>query len=235
MQLYPCLAGVCGSRREDRTPTGDSRWDHHHGEQWVFKTHWGRDEMAAISQKTLSMHLFWIKRYGSRLLFRLQWRLFLRVHLIIFQHWFRKWLGAEQATSHYLNQWWLDFRRTYASPGLNELMVDTLMTEFGRPYFKSYFVRTLYFKWNCNEIRYLIGNWQHVSLVLGNDLMRKCDRPSPEQLLILFTDAYACLMRCGFQRVFCHSQPLLCWLLYHRSWNWKTCFKCSCHPAIFHG
>ena len=38
-----------------------------------------------------------------------------------FQHWFRKWLGAVQATSHYLNQWWLVYRRIYASLGLNEL------------------------------------------------------------------------------------------------------------------
>ena len=34
------------------------------------------------------------------------WSLFLRVQLTIFQHWFRKWLGADQATSHYLNQCW---------------------------------------------------------------------------------------------------------------------------------
>ena len=43
------------------------------------------------------------------------------LQLTIFQHWFRKWLGADQATSHYLNQWWLDYRRIYASVGLNEL------------------------------------------------------------------------------------------------------------------
>ena len=28
------------------------------------------------------------------------------------------------ATSHYLNQWWLDYRRIYASLGLNELTAD---------------------------------------------------------------------------------------------------------------
>ena len=28
---------------------------------------------------------------------------------------------CRQATSHYLNQWWLDYRRIYASCGLNEL------------------------------------------------------------------------------------------------------------------
>ena len=32
------------------------------------------------------------------------------------------WLGADQATSHYLNQYWLDHWRIYASLGLNELM-----------------------------------------------------------------------------------------------------------------
>ena len=47
--------------------------------------------------------------------------MFLRVQLTIVHHWFRWWLGADQATSHYLNQWWLDYWRIYASPGLNEL------------------------------------------------------------------------------------------------------------------
>ena len=32
------------------------------------------------------------------------WSLFLKFQLTITQHWFRKWRGAEQATSHYLNQ-----------------------------------------------------------------------------------------------------------------------------------
>ena len=41
--------------------------------------------------------------------------------LTMIQHWFRKWLGADQATSHYLNQWWLVYRHIYASLGLNEL------------------------------------------------------------------------------------------------------------------
>ena len=30
-------------------------------------------------------------------------------------------LGAIQAASHYLNQWWLVYWRIYASHGLNEL------------------------------------------------------------------------------------------------------------------
>ena len=46
--------------------------------------------------------------------------LLLRVKLTIFQHWFRQWLGTDKASSHYLNQWWLDHRCIYASLGLNE-------------------------------------------------------------------------------------------------------------------
>ena len=51
------------------------------------------------------------------------WSLFLRFELKIFQHWFRLWLGADQATSHYLNQSWLVYWRIYALLGLNELIL----------------------------------------------------------------------------------------------------------------
>ena len=34
------------------------------------------------------------------------WSSYLRVHLTACQHWFRLWLGVEEATSHYLNQCW---------------------------------------------------------------------------------------------------------------------------------
>ena len=44
-----------------------------------------------------------------------------RVQLTIFQHWFRLWLRAGQATGHDLNQWWLIYRRIYMSLSLNEL------------------------------------------------------------------------------------------------------------------
>ena len=88
-------------------------------------THWGRDKMAAIFQTTFSDEFSWMKMYKFRLKFH--WNLFPRVQLTIFQHWFRKWLGAGQATSHYLKQWWLVYWRIYAyiyaSRGLNELTV----------------------------------------------------------------------------------------------------------------
>ena len=38
----------------------------------------------------------------------------------IFQHWFRLWSGAEQATNHYLNQLWLIQGRIYVSLGLHQ-------------------------------------------------------------------------------------------------------------------
>ena len=82
-------------------------------------THWGQDKMAAIFQTTFSNAFSWMKMYKFQL--RFHWSLFLRVQLTIFQHWFRYWLGAGQATSHYLNQWWLLYWWIYASLGLNEL------------------------------------------------------------------------------------------------------------------
>ena len=68
----------------------------------LLLTHWGRDKMAAISQTTFSNAFSWMKMHEFRL--RFHWNLFLRFELTIFQHWFRQWLGADQATSHYVNQ-----------------------------------------------------------------------------------------------------------------------------------
>ena len=85
----------------------------------ITVTHWGRNKMAAIFQTTFWNAFSWMKIYQFR--WRFHWNLFPRVQLTIFQHWFRQWLGAGQATSHYLNQWWLVYWRIYASLGLNEL------------------------------------------------------------------------------------------------------------------
>ena len=87
---------------------------------YLFLTHWGRDVVVAISQTTFSNAFSWKKLFEFRLGFH--WSLFLRFELTIFQHWFRQWLGAGQATSHCLYQWWLVYWRIYASLGLNELM-----------------------------------------------------------------------------------------------------------------
>ena len=70
----------------------------------ITLTHSGRDKMAVIYQTTFSNAFSWMKIIKFWLKFHLS--LFLRVQLTIFHHWFRWWLGAVQATSHYLNQWW---------------------------------------------------------------------------------------------------------------------------------
>ena len=86
----------------------------------ILLTHWGRDKMEAISQTTHSNTFSWMTMLKFRLEFH--WNLFLRVQFTIFQHWFRLWLGADQATSHYLNQWWFDYWLIYVSLGLNDLI-----------------------------------------------------------------------------------------------------------------
>ena len=92
-------------------------------------THWGRDKMDAISQTTFSSAFSWMKILEFRLKFH--WRLFLRVELTIFQHWFRWWLGAVQATSYYLNRWWLAYRCIHASLGLDELTLQLPFLHMG--------------------------------------------------------------------------------------------------------
>ena len=61
---------------------------------WRICASLGLNELNAI---------FLMQMYELRLKFHLS--LFLRLQLTIFQHWFRKWHGAKQATRHYLNQW----------------------------------------------------------------------------------------------------------------------------------
>ena len=71
----------------------------------AYSIHWGRNKMAAIPQTTFSYAFSWLKVYEFHL--RFHWSLFLWFDLTISQHWFREWLGTDQATSHYLNQLWL--------------------------------------------------------------------------------------------------------------------------------
>ena len=65
-----------------------------------FLTHWYRDKMAVVFQRTFSNVFSWMKMYKFRISF--DWR----VQLTIFRHWFsRQMLGVGHATSHCLNQW----------------------------------------------------------------------------------------------------------------------------------
>ena len=67
-------------------------------------THWGWIRMAAISQTTLSNSFYWMKMF--LLWFKFHWSLFLAAQLTTNQYWFRKGLGIEQVTNHYLKQLW---------------------------------------------------------------------------------------------------------------------------------
>ena len=60
------------------------------------------ENMAAISQTIFSDAFSWMKSFAFW--FKFYWSLFLTAQLTINQHWFRWRLGAELATSHYLNQ-----------------------------------------------------------------------------------------------------------------------------------
>ena len=86
-------------------------------------TLWGRDKWTPFPRRHLNEML------DFRLKFH--WSLFLRAQLTIIHYCFRWWPGADQATSHYLNQWWLDSWRIYASLGLNEsILVGPLSKHF---------------------------------------------------------------------------------------------------------
>ena len=87
-------------------------------------THWGREKTATVWQTMISNAFSWMKMYEFSLKFH--WSLFLRFQSKIFQHWFTYWLGAVQATSHYLNQWWLVYWCIYTSLGLNELNMNVI-------------------------------------------------------------------------------------------------------------
>ena len=86
----------------------------------VELTHCGREKCNGRHfADAILKCIFLMKMFEFRLKFH--WGgLFLRFQLTLFQHWYRYWLGAVKATSHYLNQWWLVYWRIYASLGLNE-------------------------------------------------------------------------------------------------------------------
>ena len=65
---------------------------------------WCQNEMGTVLKKTFSTAFSWKKIFAFSLEF--DWNLFQKVQLTISEHWFRWWLGAKQAASHYLNQWW---------------------------------------------------------------------------------------------------------------------------------
>ena len=110
-------------------------------------THWGRDKMAAISQTTFQDAFSWMKMHEFRL--RFHWSLFLRFELTIFQHWFRQWLGADQATSHYLNQWWLILLTHICVTRPQWVKVKMVLTSIGIPMLKI--------RWSLDHLIFNMG------------------------------------------------------------------------------
>ena len=107
--------------------------------------------MAAIFQTTSSHAFSWMKMYKFWLIFH--WSLLPKVQSIIFEHWFRKWLGAVQATSHYLNQCCLVSWRIYALLGLNELKRDLTHRQIG-----EHGTILHHSKHDCEVVKYHTGN-----------------------------------------------------------------------------
>ena len=80
-------------------------------------THWSPDKMDTISQTTFPNAFSWVKMCECRLKFH--WSKFVPKGQINNIPSLNQIVVAVQATSHYLNQWWLVYWRIYASLGLN--------------------------------------------------------------------------------------------------------------------
>ena len=108
-------------------------------------THCNRDKMAVIFQAAFSNAFSWMKMY--KLPLRFHWSLFQRIRLTMFPHWLIEWLGAGQATSRYLIQWWFNYWRISASLGLNEL------THWGWKKISAYWRIYIYASLGLNEFK----------------------------------------------------------------------------------
>ena len=111
------------------------------GVNWL--THICDNRPQWVNPRTLSNVFSWMKMLQFRSKF--QWSLFQRVQLIILQHWFRQWLGADQATSHYSEPRWLVYRSIYASFGLNELRSLSVCHQSTQSFITLYVIE--YLKW----------------------------------------------------------------------------------------
>ena len=113
--LYASLR-ICGNRIQDM-----NSWPLL-GMDTSQLTHWGWDKMAVISQTTFSNALSWMKKLDIWLKFH--WRLFLRVELIMTQHWFSNGLALNRRQAIIWSnadpfQWCL-----YVALGGDELRMD---------------------------------------------------------------------------------------------------------------
>ena len=120
----------------------------------TLKLRWNRHHFANSIFKYIFLN------ENAWILIEISLNLFLRVQFTIFHHWFWCWLGTDQATNHYLNRWWLDYRRIYAPFGLNEWIrwgLRTTWPTFCGPYFKYIFMNEKVDILNRNSLKDLPG------------------------------------------------------------------------------
>ena len=86
----------------------------------------------------------------------------LRIHLTISQHWFKWWLGTEQATNHYLNQWqWGKWVKVYwCTVYVDVFMILCALCSFFEMSCQSIWAASFYQQWNARLIRKYTLRWR---------------------------------------------------------------------------
>ena len=98
----------------------------------IILTHLPWTKWPKFRQMTFSNAFSWMKIIEFRVKFH--WNLFPGVQSTISQHWFRWWLGAKQATRHYLNQCWPSSLSRICGTRGDELRNNVLVQhEWGHP------------------------------------------------------------------------------------------------------
>ena len=93
-----------------------------HLSYYLILTHWSWDKMAPNFLTTFSNAFFY---WNVIISIEISPRFVHKVPINNIAALVQIWLRADQATSHYLNQWWLDYRRIYVSLGLSDLIETT--------------------------------------------------------------------------------------------------------------
>ena len=111
-----------------------------------------------------------------------------RVKWTIFQHWIKQWHGTDQATSHYLNQWWEVYWRIYGSLGFNGSIRNGVPLSFP--------ITRQKIKQNKNTSN---AEWKYIRIPITSSIVRNLMQDQPRgptwihQLLFNFLYLVVCL------------------------------------------
>ena len=126
---------------------------------------------------------------------KFHWNLSPMVYLSICQLWFRWWLGANQATSQYLNQWWL--MKYYSAlmssllgcPTINQTQegLNKMVTMLQVAFSNTFSWKCVCLDQNFTEFCSWESHWGWVSIGLGNGFVpairqQAITSTSPEQM-----------------------------------------------------